>query len=30
MKPHFFKNQFEFRKWLDKNHKKETELIVGF
>ncbi|MEI6554463.1 MAG: YdeI/OmpD-associated family protein [Paludibacter sp.] len=26
----FFANQFEFRKWLEKNHLTETELIVGF
>lgn len=26
----FFATQEEFRKWLKKNHKKETELIVGF
>jgi uncharacterized protein YdeI (YjbR/CyaY-like superfamily) len=26
----FFAKQSEFRKWLDKNHKKETELLVGF
>jgi uncharacterized protein YdeI (YjbR/CyaY-like superfamily) len=26
----FFENQLEFRKWLEKNHNKETELIVGF
>lgn len=26
----FFATQAEFRKWLKKNHKKETELIVGF
>ncbi|HLP11556.1 MAG TPA: YdeI/OmpD-associated family protein [Flavobacteriales bacterium] len=30
MKPTFFKNQQEFRKWLEKNHAKKTELIVGF
>jgi uncharacterized protein YdeI (YjbR/CyaY-like superfamily) len=30
MKPVFFKNQGEFRKWLEVNHKKETELFVGF
>ena len=30
MKPRFFKNQDEFRKWLDKNHTNKTELIVGF
>jgi uncharacterized protein YdeI (YjbR/CyaY-like superfamily) len=30
MSPQFFKTQSEFRKWLNANHKKETELIVGF
>jgi uncharacterized protein YdeI (YjbR/CyaY-like superfamily) len=30
MTPVFFKNQAEFGKWLKANHKKETELIVGF
>ena len=30
MTPTFFAKQSEFRKWLDKNHKKETELLVGF
>lgn len=30
MTPIFFSNQQEFRKWLAKNHKKETELIVGY
>lgn len=30
MDPKFFKNQSDFRKWLEKNHDKETELIVGF
>jgi uncharacterized protein YdeI (YjbR/CyaY-like superfamily) len=30
MTPIFFANQQEFRKWLTKNHKKETELLVGF
>jgi uncharacterized protein YdeI (YjbR/CyaY-like superfamily) len=30
MTPQFFKNQFEFRKWLDKNHNSKTELLVGF
>jgi len=30
MIPIFFSNQQEFRKWLAKNHKKETELIVGY
>ena len=30
MKPIFFKSQIEFRKWLEKNHKKENELLVGY
>ena len=30
MTPTFFATQDEFRKWLQKNHKKETELLVGF
>ncbi len=30
MTPTFFKTQLEFRKWLEKNHNVETELIVGF
>lgn len=30
MTPTFFKNQYEFREWLNKNHKDKTELIVGF
>src|SRR5688572_9387279 len=30
MKPIFFAKQSDFRKWLEKNHKKETELLVGF
>ena len=30
MTPTFFAKKSEFRKWLDKNHKKETELLVGF
>lgn len=29
MEPHFFKDQDDFRKWLSKNHEKETELLVG-
>lgn len=29
-KPKFFKTPADFRKWLDKNHDKETELLVGF
>lgn len=30
MKPKFFSTPLEFRKWLEKNHDKKTELIVGF
>jgi uncharacterized protein YdeI (YjbR/CyaY-like superfamily) len=30
MTPTFFANQSEFRKWLEKNHQKEAELLVGF
>ena len=30
MTPTFFIDQTELRKWLIKNHKKETELLVGF
>ena len=30
MTPLFFANQIEFRKWLKKNHKTETELTVGY
>ncbi len=26
----FFSDQFDFRKWLEKNHQTERELIVGF
>ncbi len=26
----FFSEQSEFRKWLEENHQKETELLVGF
>ena len=29
-RPRFFKSQSEFRKWLEKNHAKETELLLGF
>ena len=29
-KPIFFSKPIEFRKWLEKNHTKETELLVGF
>ena len=28
--PTFFASQFHFRKWLEKNHSKATELYVGF
>lgn len=28
--PVFFAKQSDFRKWLQKNHTKETELLVGF
>jgi uncharacterized protein YdeI (YjbR/CyaY-like superfamily) len=30
MTPVFFKDQNEFREWLEENHKTETELLVGF
>ncbi len=30
MDPKFFKTQKDFRKWFEKNSKKESELIVGF
>lgn len=30
MTPIFFSNQLEFRKWLAKNYKKETVLLVGY
>lgn len=30
MKPTFFPTQEDFREWLEENHEKETELIVGF
>jgi uncharacterized protein YdeI (YjbR/CyaY-like superfamily) len=30
MTPLFFPNQAKFRMWLEENHKKETELLVGF
>ncbi len=30
MTPKFFPTQSDFRKWLDKNHKTKTELLVGF
>lgn len=30
MEPTFFKTAADFRKWLEKNHDKYTELIVGY
>lgn len=30
MKPRFFKSQSDFRKWLEKHHSTETELLVGY
>jgi len=30
MKPTFFETQSDFRKWLQKNHDKKKELLVGF
>ena len=30
MKPVFFARQADFRKWLEKNHASEKELLVGF
>lgn len=30
MTPTFFAKQSDFRNWLEKNHKKEAELLVGF
>jgi uncharacterized protein YdeI (YjbR/CyaY-like superfamily) len=30
MDPVYFQNQNEFRKWLEKNHYKEKEIIVGY
>ena len=30
MTPIFFASQPDFRKWLQKNHKKESEVLVGF
>jgi uncharacterized protein YdeI (YjbR/CyaY-like superfamily) len=29
-KPRFFKTPADFRRWLERNHAKETELLVGF
>jgi len=30
MDPVFFQNQNDFRNWLEKNHNKESEIIVGY
>lgn len=30
MEPYFFEKQEDFRRWLDENHGRETELLVGF
>jgi len=30
MKPVFFKDQREFREWLEKNHKRDSEILVGY
>ena len=30
MKPTFFKSGDEFRSWLEKNHDKQNELLLGF
>src|SRR5215813_13680301 len=30
MKPRFFATRAELRKWFERNHDKETELLVGF
>ena len=30
MDPVFFKNPAEFRRWLDKHHETETEVLVGY
>jgi uncharacterized protein YdeI (YjbR/CyaY-like superfamily) len=30
MTPKFFSTQSEFRQWLEENHDKETEIIVGY
>jgi hypothetical protein len=30
MTPTFFAKQPDFRKWLQENHKKNTELLAGF
>jgi disulfide oxidoreductase YuzD len=30
MTPKFFPTQADFRRWLEANHDKETEIIVGY
>ncbi|HEU0251831.1 MAG TPA: hypothetical protein VFR12_02285, partial [Pyrinomonadaceae bacterium] len=30
MKPKFFSTPAQFRKWLEQNHDKATELMIGF
>jgi uncharacterized protein YdeI (YjbR/CyaY-like superfamily) len=30
MNPVYFQNQSEFREWLEKNHNKESEIIIGY
>lgn len=30
MEPRFFRSEMEFRRWLEKNHDKTAELVVGF
>src|SRR6187455_1828299 len=30
MEPKFFAKPSDFRNWLEKNHQKKTELLVGF
>ena len=30
MEPRFFQTQKDFRRWLEENHEKESEIIVGF
>ena len=30
MEPKFFSTKDDFRKWLEENHQKESELLVGF
>lgn len=30
MDPVYFKNRHEFRRWLEANHDKASEIIVGF